>query len=105
MISQLDLWPLVPWLLLSWLGACFLAVAGLATDAYYSRLPALPILWGIWECARAGIVFTISIIGYEAYSQKLISLGTFVLAVVTTILVVVGIEWLSGQIKFRRRPP
>ncbi|MGY8668444.1 hypothetical protein Q3C01_39585, partial [Bradyrhizobium sp. UFLA05-109] len=97
MTSQLDLWPLLPWLFLAWVGGAFVAIAGLAIDEYRSHLPERPLLSAAWQCARIGIFFTIYLIGSEVYSHELISLSSFVLTVVGTILVLVGTEWLTAR--------
>jgi hypothetical protein len=96
MALSLNLWGLAPYLLLAWLGATVLAVAR-SFDKYRGRLHAPLLLYAAWQFMSTGIWFTIGIVGYEAYSRKLVSLSSLILIIIVTLLVLAGTDWLIAR--------
>jgi hypothetical protein len=96
MTLSLNLSGLAPYLLLAWIGAVVLAVTR-SFDKYRGRLHAPLLLYAAWQFMSTGLWFTIGIVGYDAYLRKLLSVGSLILIIVLTLLVLAGTDWLIGR--------
>lgn len=78
MTLSLNITPLIPYLVLSWVGAAIISVAGLAIAERKGRLPDRPILCTALQFIDIGSFFTVGILASEAHNQGLIPLWLFI---------------------------